>query len=181
MTGPPVAVEVTRLHWLDEEAIRGVARLLQRLVAEGAALGWIEPPPDPEVAALLRELVTDADRDDAHVVVAYYDGRLTGFGCWRRYTRPTHRPHADLQKVAVDPACQGRGVGRQMMNALIDAATASGVEVLTLDLRGDNTAAVTLYESLGFVRYGTLERFVAVGPERYDKLFYARDLRSTSR
>ena len=45
------------------------------------------------------------------------------------------------------------------------------------DLRADNTRAATLYESLGFTLYGRLPRFVAVGNRRYDKLFYALDLR----
>jgi len=64
------------------------------------------------------------------------------------------------------------------MTELVAAARAARVEVLTLDLRGDNVAAAALYESLGFRRYGRLERFVAVGDDRWDKLFYALDLRA---
>ncbi len=63
------------------------------------------------------------------------------------------------------------------MIELVEAATDAGVEVLTLDLRGDNIQAMALYESIGFKRYGPLERFVAVGARRYDKVFYALDLR----
>ncbi|MFC7532878.1 hypothetical protein [Actinoplanes sp. GCM10030250] len=50
--------------------------------------------------------------------------------------------------------------------------------VLTLDLRGDNSGAAALYRSAGFHQYGRLERFVAVGGARYDKLLYALDLRA---
>ena len=63
------------------------------------------------------------------------------------------------------------------MTELISAAIDCTVEVLTLDLRADNARAIALYESMGFQPYGRLERFVAVGAKRYDKLFYARDLR----
>jgi ribosomal protein S18 acetylase RimI-like enzyme len=45
-----------------------------------------------------------------------------------------------------------------------------------LDVRGDNERAVRLYESLGFSRYGLLERFVAVRDARYDKVLMALDL-----
>jgi RimJ/RimL family protein N-acetyltransferase len=51
------------------------------------------------------------------------------------------------------------------------------VEVLTLDMRGDNERAGALCESLGSVEYGRLHRFVAVGAARYDKVCYALDLR----
>lgn len=103
-------------------------------------------------------------------------GRV-GLGYWRRYARPTHRPHADLERIFVAPAHQGAGVGRALVQALLASAKAAGIEVLTLDLRADNTSALRLYESLGFVEYGRLERFVAVGDERYGKIFCALDLR----
>jgi ribosomal protein S18 acetylase RimI-like enzyme len=52
--------------------------------------------------------------------------------------------------------------------------------VLTLDTRGDDDRALTLYRSLGFSEYGRLTDFVAVGERRYDKVFYALDLRGGS-
>ncbi|WP_433375340.1 N-acetyltransferase family protein [Actinoplanes sp. CA-142083] len=157
-------------HDLTERELYDAAGLLERLVAGGAALGWVDPPPAGEVRDLLTGLAED---DDAVLVVAGEQGRLHGLGYWRRYDRPTHRPHADVEKVAVDPAHQGRGLGRRIMIELIAAAREAGVEVLTLDQRGDNLRAAALYESLGFRQYGRLERFVAVGDQRWDKLFYA--------
>ncbi len=176
-----VTVDVRRVRALDDLPAAEAADLLRELVAGGAALGWVDPPPAEEVRALLAEVREDAARGDAALVVALEpraDGRrLAGLGYWRRYARPTHRVHADVEKVAVAPRSQGRGVGRAIMNELVAAAREAGIEVLTLDLRGDNAAAEHLYRSMGFRRYGLLERFVAVGDDRYDKLFYALDLR----
>lgn len=154
-----------------------ITALLRHLVAGGAALGWVDPPTEAEVAGLLGETADGVATGDAALLVAEVDEQLAGFAYWRRYARPTHRPHADIEKVAVDPRWQGLGIGRRLMQGLIQAAVESHVEVLTLDLRGDNERAARLYESLGFARYGVLERFVAVGEQRYDKLFYALDLR----
>jgi ribosomal protein S18 acetylase RimI-like enzyme len=69
-------------------------------------------------------------------------------------------------------------VGRAVTEALVAAARALGVEQLTLDLRGDNAAALALYASLGFRVYGRLTDFVAVGALRYDKVFCVLDLRT---
>jgi ribosomal protein S18 acetylase RimI-like enzyme len=176
------AVEVSRVDpaRLTPELLEAAGAILRRLVADGAALGWVDPPPTDEVADLLTDVARGTRSHDAALVVALADGRLAGLGYWRRYARPTHRPHADLEKIAVAPAVQGRGVGRAILAELIAAAVEARIEVLTLDLRGDNDRAVELYESLGFRRYGRLERFVAVGDVRYDKLFYALDLRSAA-
>jgi GNAT superfamily N-acetyltransferase len=153
------------------------ATLLRCLVAGGAALGWVDPPEPGEVAGLLREVAVASQDGDACLVAAWAGASLAGLGYWQRYARPTHRPHADIQKVAVAPACQRRGVGRLLMTTLISSAVRAGIEILTLDFRGDNESAARLYRSLGFTEYGRLPRFVAVGPTRYDKVLYARDLR----
>ena len=165
-----------------EQEIAGIAGLLRDLVADGAALGWTHPPAVTEVRDLIAAITAGIPAGDAAMALAVLHGaggaeRVAGFGYWRRYQRPTHRPHADLERLAVDPAAQGRGLGRTLLSALIAAALRHRVEVLTLDLRGDNSAAAALYKKVGFHQYGRLENFVAVGAARYDKLLYALDLR----
>ncbi|MBW5250156.1 N-acetyltransferase [Streptomyces poriferorum] len=152
-------------------------RILADLVGGGAALGWVAPPSRDEVAELLGHVISAARAGDAALRAAYLGGRLVGLGYWLRYVRPTHRPHADLEKIAVDAAVHGCGVGRALTTALIADAREAGIEVLTLDARGDNTGALRLYRSLGFTEYGRLPGFVAVGELRYDKVLCMLDLR----
>jgi ribosomal protein S18 acetylase RimI-like enzyme len=166
---------------IDAPLIAQTARMLQDLVAGGAALGWVDPPSVEEVAGLLQKVSLSADSGDACLAAAWLGDEFAGVGYWLRYTRPTHYPHADVEKVAIAPARQGRGVGRRLMTRLIDSAAVAGIEVLTLDFRGDNASAAALYRSLGFTEYGRLPRFVAVGAERYDKVFYALDLQERRR
>ena len=155
---------------------REAHRILFGLVRDGAALGWVDPPSEAEVAELIDEVLTSVAAGDASLRAAYVDDALVGLGYWSRYARPTHWPHADIEKIAVSPSAQGMGIGRALTAALIDDARAAGVEVLTLDARGDNSAALSLYESLGFTEYGRLPRFVAFGERRYDKVFLMIDL-----
>ena len=169
---------------LDAAALAAEARfaesahqILAELVRGGAALGWIDPPSRDEVADLLAHVFSAARAGDAALRAAYLDRRLVGLGYWLRYARPTHRPHADLEKIAVAAAAHGRGVGRALTTALISDARRAGIEVLTLDARGDNSSALHLYRSLGFVEYGRLPDFVAVGERRYDKVLSMLDLR----
>jgi len=64
-----------------------------------------------------------------------------------------------------------------VVDALVDTARAAGIETVILDVRGNNPAAMALYERTGFVVYGRLPDFVAVGNERFDRVCYRRDLR----
>lgn len=157
---------------LSDDLVIGVADLLGDRVRSGAALGWVEPPSHEEIAALLKQLCA-ADPTVACAVVALEDGQLAGFGYWRRYDRPTHRMHADLEKMAVAEQVAGRGIGRALLYELIDRASAAGVRQLTLDFRGDNAAAQALYRSAGFQEYGRLNDFVSPGDgTMHDKVMF---------
>jgi ribosomal protein S18 acetylase RimI-like enzyme len=162
----------------DAAVVSEVAALLAHLVASGAALGWVEPPSRSEVEALLRDLTDEAENADASIMVGRSRQQLIAFGCWRRYQRPTHRPHADIPYLAVESDFQGKGLGGRMLDQLIETARTTGIEQLTLDARGDNRAAHALWRSRGFVEYGRIADFVAVGGTRYVKTFWVLDLRA---
>ena len=65
--------------------------------------------------------------------------------------------------MMVKSDCNGQGIGRALLVAAIAAArSAHGLEMLTLSVTASNLAAVGLYESLGFVRYGSLPNAIKV-------------------
>ena len=57
---------------------------------------------------------------------------------------------ATLFNIAVDPAFQRRGLGRELLEQVIDEVEKRGVVTLWLEVRASNVAAIALYESLGF-------------------------------
>lgn len=176
----PPEVEVVLVDGPDDVkpgTVDELTKLLDELVRGGAALGWIAPPTANAVAELLQALAAGSAEGDAALALARVHGELAGVGYWRRYERPTHRPQADIEKVAVSPAAHRRGIGRALIQALVEAASTASVEQLTADLRADNHASLALCTSLGFRQYGRLPDFVAVGEDRYDKIMMVRDLR----
>ena len=59
--------------------------------------------------------------------------------------------------LGVAPAARRRGIGRQLMNAVLGAARAAGIERVSLEVLEPNTGAIALYEQLGFERTRRLE------------------------
>ena len=57
---------------------------------------------------------------------------------------------ATLFNIAVDPAFQRRGLGRELLEHLIRELETRDVFTLWLEVRASNVAAIALYESLGF-------------------------------
>ncbi len=59
---------------------------------------------------------------------------------------------AEVMTVAVAPDEQGRGLGRRLVQAMVDAAASRGATRLVLEVRSDNVAAQRLYSAMGFER-----------------------------
>jgi ribosomal protein S18 acetylase RimI-like enzyme len=58
-----------------------------------------------------------------------------------------------LAELYVRPALRGRGLGRQLLTAAMDHARERGATYMDLATTNQDTAAVALYESLGFDRH----------------------------
>ncbi len=130
----------------------------------------------PEYGVQLRDVAGRAER--AELLVARDDeGRVVGSvalvlsGDFGEVTESDDE--AAFRMLVVDPAVQGRGVGRLLVTTCLDRARAAGKRRMVLSTDRRMTAAQRLYERLGFTRL----------PERdwrptpcIDLLVYAKDL-----
>ncbi|HCT5821120.1 TPA: ribosomal protein S18-alanine N-acetyltransferase [Citrobacter sedlakii] len=73
------------------------------------------------------------------------DGRMAAFAITQVVV-----DEATLFNIAVDPDFQRQGVGKALLEHLIDELEKRGVLTLWLEVRASNVAAIALYESLGF-------------------------------
>jgi ribosomal protein S18 acetylase RimI-like enzyme len=75
-------------------------------------------------------------------------GLLRGFG---QYYLRAGRCH--LARLAIAPACRGRGLGTRLIELLAQAGKAAlGVEQCSLFVSASNTSALALYQRVGFAR-----------------------------
>ena len=110
-------------------------------------------------------LVRDvADRAQRTVVLAAVEGgRVLGsatielFGVIGDDDRELPPDWAFLRMVGVDPAAQGRGVGRALVEDVIRRSREAGKRNLGLRTTPQMQVAHRMYESLGFVRDASLD------------------------
>lgn len=92
------------------------------------------------------------------MLVACADGRHVG-NCSLMSAGPQLRyRHRCSVGIALYREFWGRGIGRLLMEAVLDAARRVGYEQAELEAVSGNVRAIALYESLGFETYGTFPR-----------------------
>ncbi|MEO3760756.1 ribosomal protein S18-alanine N-acetyltransferase [Mycobacterium sp. B14F4] len=90
--------------------------------------------------------------------------KLVGYGGIARLGRKNPYEY-EIHTIGVDPAYQGQGIGRWMLTDLLEHASDGTV---FLEVRTDNVAAISLYESFGFVNVGLRRRYYrASGADAY--------------
>ncbi len=82
---------------------------------------------------------------NARSVLCHYDGEPIGYVIYWELV-----DELDIHNVAVHPGYRRRGIGRTMLEGLIDSAAARGFRRMTLEVRRSNDAAQGLYRLLGF-------------------------------
>lgn len=117
-----------------------IAAMSRDLIETG--LGWSWGP----------ERVARGIRNPETVVLVAVDGpRAIGFAIMH-----FGDDHAHLNLLAVRPAHQRLGIGRLMVNWLIESARVAGIASVSLELRDTNTAARRFYQGLGFAEAATI-------------------------
>ena len=101
------------------------------------------------------ELLNNALNDaNVHVYVIRNEGHIvaTGTLCIKHTLEFTI---ADIESVVVSSKCRGRGCGKELMTAMIEAAKKMNVHHIQLTSNPARVAANQLYQELGFERYET--------------------------
>ena len=135
-------IRLTRMRWWHVAELLPVERELFAPEPWSEALFWSE----------LGQL------DTRHYLVALDGDAVVGWAGLCDYP-----DEALVQTLAVAPAVQGRGVGAQLLVALLEEAERRGQRTVSLEVRSDNAPAQRLYDRHGFTRTAVRRGYYAGG------------------
>jgi putative acetyltransferase len=157
-------VTIRRVRIEDAEAINEIRR-------QPSAIAFTFALPDEPVEATRRFL--EGFGPDDHGLVAEVEGRLVGLAGLHR-KRGKQRHSAEIGMV-VQEAFQGRGIGRTLLEGLLEISDHQlGLSRVELEVMADNARAIRLYERYGFEHEGRKRKAIARGPDYVDVLVMSR-------
>ncbi|WP_197025343.1 GNAT family N-acetyltransferase [Nocardioides sp. HB32] len=142
---------MTREHWPEVE----------RIYAEGIATGHAtfeaEPPSWEQF---------DAGKLPGHRLVAVEGGRVAGWAAASPVSDRCVYAGVAEHSVYVAAAAAGRGVGRRLLEALVESTEDAGIWTLQSGVFPENAVSLALHDSVGFRVVGTRERvaLMSYGP-----------------
>ena len=133
-----LAIDMTEARILAAEHISDVA-LIEKLC-------FSEPWSEESLGLLLR--------DGNFGVVCVNDGRAVAYG-----GMTCCLDEGAVTNIAVHPELRRKGLGRQIVRAMLREAEKRGIKTVFLEVRESNSAARTLYASEGFLEIGRRKNF----------------------
>lgn len=112
-----------------------IARLSRELIETGLDWRWRSPRVRQHIKAPETNVLLARDRQAI----------VVGFGIMHYRIEDAH-----LLLLAVTPRCQRRGLGRKLLEWLIEPARVAGIGHIDLEVRAGNTSALAFYRTLDF-------------------------------
>ena len=90
---------------------------------------------------------------------------------------PRRMSHRASLSISVLKSEWNQGIGTMLMEQLITYGKNNGIEIINLEVRSDNGAAIHLYEKYGFQKTGCIPGFFKIGKEYVDFDLMSLDMR----
>ncbi|MCA7119510.1 MAG: GNAT family N-acetyltransferase [Acidibrevibacterium sp.] len=145
---------VERASALDEDDLAALCEAADAAILEGGGFGWVNPPGRAALERYFQGLLLVPERE---LYIARLDGVVVGSA---QLVRPPRNNEAQafaatLMHSFIAPYARGHGLARLLTERAEEGARALGYHVINLDVRETQEAAIRLYESLGYTRWGT--------------------------
>lgn len=166
----------TKIEWLTKLSgtdLEDLCRAAEEAIADGNGFGWLKAPPRDILESFWRGVLVMPGRE---LIVARYDGTIVGSA---QLVRPPSNNEAQafaatLTTFFIAPWARGHGLARGLLKGIEERAAELGFEMLELNVRKTQTAAIVLYESFGFERWAEKERYAKVGDAYVSGYFFSK-------
>jgi predicted N-acetyltransferase YhbS len=168
-TGPIVDYLLDPL--LDDKLKAGLVELWCDVVNDGGTVGFVPPVTTDDVREIAEVAFRRVDIAEDHLVVALIADEPVGMVFLEQRPGPLFRHWATLKRLQVHPSLQGKGIGKNLIEATHQLARGIGLERLHVAVRS-GTGTESFYGNHGYELVARIPGVIRVGPgEDRDELY----------
>ena len=170
---------VERVERLKPADLHDLGDAAELAIRDGGGFGWIDAPPRDLMERFWRGVLLIPDRC---LFIVRVDGVIAGSV---QLVRPPRNNEAQSHAATITmcfvaPWARGRGLARRLVEAAEAEARRAGYSAINLDVRATQDGAVHLFESLGFLCWGSHPYYARVGGQAVVGRYYCKRLTEDS-
>ncbi|MCH4091600.1 1-(5-phosphoribosyl)-5-[(5-phosphoribosylamino)methylideneamino]imidazole-4-carboxamide isomerase [Acetobacter sp.] len=169
-----------RIQTLNEDDLPALCECVDASILGGGGFAWVRPQGRSVLERYFRGILLVPER---LLFVARQDGLIVGSAQMVRPSRSNEAQAmiASVTQFHIAPYARGIGLGRLLIEEIIKAARAMGYQVLNLDVRETQTAAMMLFRNLGFEQWGVNPYYAAGDGRMVRGHYFFKRLQENSR
>ncbi len=173
-------IEIEQAGELSDGDVADLCDAAETAILDGGGFGWLKPPPREVLERYWRGVLLVPER---LLMVGRLDGRISGQA---QLVLPPRNNEAQARIAAITgsfvaPWARGQGMARSLVGACERAARRHRMRFINLDVRATQEAAIRLYESLGYERWGTNPHYAVVNGKVIVGHYYTKSLTRSGR
>jgi ribosomal protein S18 acetylase RimI-like enzyme len=172
-------IRVERLSEFQGNDLSDLCDAMEKTIEDGLGFsigfGWLKAPERERVEKYWNGLILVPDRA---IFVGRVDGVIAGS---IQLVKPSANNQsqsfaASVREHFIAPWARGHGLAKMLVEVAEAEARSAGMKILKLEVRATQDAAAKIYESLGFKKWGELDKYEMVAGKFVGGLFYYKDL-----
>jgi len=180
MSGLAEMVRAERVSSLNDEDMNALCEATDAAILDGGGFGWLSVPGRTTMERYFRGVLLVPERI---LFVARLNDIIVGAA---QIVRPPRNNEAQAMSATlthfyIAPYARGNGLGRELVEAAAHCARAMGYQVLNLDVRETQTAAIALFRAMGFQHWGTHPFYARANGQTVRGLFMTKRLQDEAR
>ena len=171
-----VELLVEQIKRFSDGDLNALCEATDAAIIDGGGFGWVNPPGRRALETYFRGVLLVPERE---LFVARLNGEIVGSAILVRPPRNNEAQafSASLMHSYIAPYARGHGLARMLTTTVEDRARDLGYYILNLDVRETQTVAIAMYESHGYVRWGSHPEYAQVRGKSIAGLFFYKRLR----
>ncbi|HET6605756.1 MAG TPA: GNAT family N-acetyltransferase [Rhodopila sp.] len=167
---------VERLKEFVDHDLHALCEATDAAIIDGGGFGWVTPPGRRAMESYFRGVLLVPERE---LFVARLNGDIVGSAILVRPPRNNEAQafSAHLMHAYVAPYARGHGLARKLTQGVEDRARELGYHILNLDVRETQAAAIRLYQSMGYIRWGEHPEYALIRGRVVTGFFFYKRLR----
>ena len=171
-----IKTEVEILKKISDLDLADLCNVTEQAIKAGGGFGWVSVPPRNLLKKYWNGLILINYKK---LIVGRLNGAIAGALqlSFQPQNNEAQKNIAIIQSHFLAPWARGYGLGKKMIEYVINSSKENSVKCLQLDIRETQKAAIHLFKSKGFIKWGENPYYAFVNGEFIKGLYFYKNIK----
>ncbi len=171
-----IEIVVEELKNIKDIDLADMCNITEQAINAGGGFGWLTVPPRKKLKKYWNDLILIKTNK---LIVGRLNGAIAGTLqlTFKAQNNEAQKNISEIQSHFVAPWARGYGLAKSMIDYAVNTSKENNVKSIQIDIRATQEAAIKLFKSKGFVKWGENPYYAFINGSFIKGLFFYKNLK----